>query len=78
MAKIQLGFEICSNYYHEIDTDDYLDSEEWDNMTTEEKSDWIQDREYEFQLEAERNCSESLVGLTDWEDLDTGENHYYI
>lgn len=78
MAKIQLGFAICSNYYHEIDTDDYLDSEEWDNMTTEEKSDWIQDREFEFQREAESYCSESLAELTDWEDLDTGENHYYI
>ena len=78
MAKVELGFEIVSNFFTTIDTDDYIDSEEWENMTTEEKSEWIKDHECELQMDAERESSESLGDLEQWKDLDTDEEEFFI
>lgn len=73
MAQLELGFEIISNFFFTIDTDDYIEPEEWENMTKEEKSEWIKDHEFDFQREAERESGDSLGILERWEDLDTEE-----
>ena len=78
MAKVELGFEIVSNFFTTIDTDDYIDSEEWENMTTEEKSEWIKEHECEFQMDAERESSDAIGPLEEWKDLDTGEEEFFI
>ena len=78
MAKLELGFEIVSNFFFEIDTDDYIDSEEWENMTKEEKSEWVKDHECELQMDAERESSDSLGVLEQWKDLDTEEEEFFI
>jgi len=78
MAQVELGFEIVSNFFTTIDTDDYIDSEEWENMTKEEKSEWIRDHEVEFQMDAERESSDSLGPLEQWKDLDTDEEEFFI
>ena len=78
MAKLELGFEIVSNFFFEIDTDDYIDSEEWESMTKEEKSEWVKDHECELQMDAERESSDSLGVLEQWKDLDTEEEEFFI
>lgn len=78
MAQLELGFEIVSNYFTTIDTDDYIEPEEWEDMTKEEKSKWIKDHEFDFQMEAERESGDSLGNLQQWEDLDTGEEEEFF
>lgn len=78
MAQLELGFEIVSNFYFTIDTDDYIEPEEWENMTKEEKSEWIKDHEFGFQMEAERESGDSLGNLEQWEDLDTEEKEEFF
>ena len=78
MAQLELGFEIVSNFFFTINTDDYIDSEEWENMTKEEKSEWIKDHEFDFQMEAERESGDSLGNLEQWEDLDTEEKEEFF
>lgn len=78
MAELELGFEIVSNFFFTINTDDYIDSEEWESMTKEEKSEWIKDHECELQMDAERESSDSLGVLEQWKDLDTEEEEYFI
>lgn len=78
MAQLELGFEIVSNYFTTIDTDDYIEPEEWENMTKEEKSEWIKDHEFDFQMEAERESGDSLGNLEQWKDLDTEEEEEFF
>lgn len=79
MAQVELGFAIVSNYFITIDTEDFdLEPGEWENMTTEEKSEWVKDHEGELLIDAERESSESLGNLEQWKDLDTEEEEYFI
>lgn len=79
MAKLEIGFEIVSNFFFTIDTDDYdLEPGEWEGMTKEEKSEWVKDHECDLQMDAERESSDSLGSIEQWEDLDTEEKEFFV
>lgn len=76
--KINFGFEVIGTYPVELDLDEEeLQEIEWDEMTTEDKIDWLRDTfEYKMMNQAERKCSFSL-GELDYIQID-GEGEYWV
>ena len=70
--KINLMYDIIGCYPYEIDLEDYFNEEEygkpWEELTEEEKDEFLFDLGSDLQLEAEKEFSEwSLGEMEDWE-----------
>lgn len=77
MARIEIGYDVVGTYYHSIDTDDYLCDEDtpWEEMTEEEKENFVREVAIDVSWEAERDIDEySLGSLCSWED-ENGKIH---
>ena len=76
MARIEIRYDVVGTYYHSIDTDDYLWDEDtpWEEMTDEEKEDFVREVALDVSWEAERDSDYSLGSLCSWED-ENGKTH---
>jgi hypothetical protein len=77
MAQIEIGYDVVGTYYHTIDTDDYLDEDEikWEDMTDEEKENFVKEVALDASWEAERDSDYSLGSPCDWFD-ENGKPHF--
>lgn len=77
MKEITLNFEVIGSYPVTFDVDDYLtEDDNWDEMTEDEKIDFIIDNfEDKAFHKAERNCEWS-IGSLESIDLDDGTTEY--
>ena len=71
--KINLMYGIVGSYPYTIDLENYFDEEKygksWEELTEEEKSDFLFDLGNQLQGDAEREFSEwSLSSMEDWEE----------
>lgn len=53
--EIAIKYPVCSDYFHTIDLENYINFEEWKAMTQEEKNNFIENLSSELFFEAERN-----------------------
>ena len=76
MAQIKIGYDVIGTHYHTIDTDDYLDEDEvqWEDMTDEEKEDFVREVGADVSWEAENNCDFSLGSVCSYYD-EKGKSH---
>jgi hypothetical protein len=70
--KITLMYDIIGTYPYEIDLENYFDEEEygkpWEELTEEEKDEFLYDLGSKLQYEAEREFGDwSLGEMEDWE-----------
>lgn len=71
--RVSLFYDIVGSYPYEIETEEYFDEEEygkpWEELTHEEKDDFLRDLGAELQHEAEREFGDwSLGDMEDWEE----------
>lgn len=71
--KINLMYDIVGTYPYEIDLEDYFDEEEygkpWEELTEEEKDEFLFDLGSKLQYKAEREFGDwSLGEMEDWEE----------
>ena len=71
--KISLMYEIVGSYPYTIELEDYFDEEEygkpWEELTEDEKNEFLFDLGCKLQLAAERELSDwSLGDMEDWEE----------
>ena len=73
MKKITLMYDIVGSYPYEIDLEDYFDEEEygkpWEELTDEEKDNFLYKLGYELQYKAEKEFGDWNLGeMEDWEE----------
>ncbi len=71
--KITLMYNIIGNYPYEINLEDYFDEEEygkpWEELTKEEKDEFLFDLGLDLHYDAEREFSDWNLGeMEDWEE----------
>jgi hypothetical protein len=71
--KINLMYDIVGSYPYEIELKDYFDEEEygksWEELTKEEKDDFLFNLGDELQYKAEREFGDWSLGvMEDWEE----------
>ena len=71
--KITLMYDIVGSYPYTIDLEDYFDEEEygkpWEELTDEEKDEFLFDLGIDLQYDAERELGEwSLGEMEDWKE----------
>ena len=76
MAQIEIGYDVIGTHYYTVDTDDYLDEDDlkWEDMTDEEKEDFVREVGLNVSWEAERDCDYGLGPLCSWYD-ENGKSH---
>lgn len=76
MARIEIGYDVVGTHYYSIDTDDYLgeDDVQWEDMTDEEKEDFVRDVGADVYWEAENDCDFSLGPICSYYD-ENGKSH---
>ena len=72
--KISLMYEIVGSYPYEIELEDYFDEEEygksWEELTNEEKDEFLHGLGDELQYDAEREFNDYSLGvMEDWEEV---------
>lgn len=68
--KIDLLYDIIGSYSYTIDLEDYIDKDEWEEMTDEEQSAFVFDLGERLRQEAERDCYDYSLGeMEDWEEV---------
>ena len=70
--KVNLMYDIVGTYPYEIELEDYFDEEEYgksqDELTYEERDDFLSDLGIKLRYEAERELGDwSLGEMEDWE-----------
>ena len=66
--KINLMYEVIGSFPYEIDLEDYIDKEEWEEMTYEERDAFLFDLSIRLHSKAERELGDwSLGEMEDWE-----------
>lgn len=76
MARIEIGYDVIGTHYYSIDTDDYLgeDDVQWEDMTDEEKEDFVREVGTDVSWEAENDCDFSLGPVCSYYD-EKGKSH---
>lgn len=76
MAQIEIGYDVIGTHYYTIDTDDYLDEDDvkWEDMTDEEKEDFVREVGSDVSWEAENDCDYGLGSICGWYD-ENGKSH---
>ena len=72
--KINLMYDIVGSYPYEIELEDYFDEEEygkpWEELTEDEKNEFLFDLGCQLQPAAEKELSDwSLGEMEDWEEV---------
>ena len=75
MAQIEIGYDVIGTHYYTIDTDDYLDEDvKWEDMTDEEKEDFVREVGADVSWEAENDCDVGLGSVCSYYD-ENGKSH---
>lgn len=53
--EIAIKYPVCSDYFHTVNLETYFTSEEWENMTQEEKNKFVEDLSIDLFYEAQRD-----------------------
>ena len=77
MAQIEIGYDVIGTHYYTVETDDYLDEDspkKWEDMTDEEKEDFVREVGMDVSREAEHDCDYGLGPVCSYYD-ENGKSH---